>query len=87
MWGGQAQRVALGRAVLMGPPVILADEPTASLDDEAAAAAITLLLQTAQAQGATLVIATHDARVGSLLATGVQDEKGLQSLSLKRSLL
>ena len=61
--GGQAQRVALARAVLMQPSVILADEPTASLDDAAAQDAVQLLLCAAQQQGATLVIATHDARV------------------------
>jgi putative ABC transport system ATP-binding protein len=65
--GGQAQRVALARAVLLKPKVILADEPTASLDDEAAASAIALLLQTARQQGATLVIATHDGRVAPLI--------------------
>ena len=65
--GGQAQRVALARAVLLQPKVILADEPTASLDDEAAAQAVQLLQVTAQRQGATLVIATHDARVSAHL--------------------
>ena len=65
--GGQAQRVALARAVLLKPQVILADEPTASLDDEAASDAVHLLLATAQAQHATLVIATHDARVAALM--------------------
>jgi putative ABC transport system ATP-binding protein len=65
--GGQAQRVALARAVLLRPQVVLADEPTASLDDEAAAAAISLLLAITGAQGATLVIATHDARVTALM--------------------
>lgn len=69
--GGQAQRVALARAVLLRPQVILADEPTASLDDDAAADAVGLLLATAQAQGATLVIATHDARVAALMPAGV----------------
>ena len=64
--GGQAQRVALARAVLLQPKVILADEPTASLDDASAAASLALLRATAQRAGATLVIATHDARVQSL---------------------
>ena len=61
--GGQAQRVALARAVLRAPKVILADEPTASLDDAACAAALALLGASASACGATLVIATHDRRV------------------------
>ncbi len=61
--GGQAQRVALARAVLLQPKLILADEPTASLDDEAASAALDLLLTTAARFNATLVIATHDSRI------------------------
>lgn len=61
--GGQAQRVALARAVLLRPQVLLADEPTASLDDASAHQALTLLLQTATQAQATLVVATHDARV------------------------
>ncbi|MFT4241874.1 MAG: ATP-binding cassette domain-containing protein [Acidovorax sp.] len=61
--GGQAQRVALARAVLLSPTLLLADEPTASLDDEAAADALALLQGTAVACGASLVIATHDQRV------------------------
>jgi putative ABC transport system ATP-binding protein len=71
--GGQAQRVALARAVLLKPRVILADEPTASLDDDAALDAVNLLLGTARHEGATLVIATHDARVASALALTGQD--------------
>ena len=65
--GGQAQRVALARAVLLRPRVILADEPTASLDDDACMTSLTLLRQTARAVDATLVIATHDARVREAL--------------------
>ena len=61
--GGQAQRVALARATLLQPRVILADEPTASLDDDACSDALRLLCATAERLTATLVIATHDMRV------------------------
>ena len=80
--GGQAQRVALARAVLLQPRVILADEPTASLDDAAAADAVGLLLSTARTHGATLVIATHDARVNAYLAASDPGPAGVQSLRL-----
>ena len=82
--GGQAQRVALARAVLLKPQVILADEPTASLDDGAAADAVHLLLATARAQGATLVIATHDARVAALIEADSDTSIGLQRMQLVR---
>jgi len=61
--GGQAQRVALARALLLRPGAILADEPTASLDDSACEASLNLLRNCANELDATLVIATHDARV------------------------
>jgi len=65
--GGQAQRVALARAVLLSPQVLLADEPTASLDDDAAGAALELLQSAARRCHASLVIATHDRRVREAL--------------------
>ncbi len=83
--GGQAQRVALARAVLQHPKVILADEPTASLDDAAAAAAVGLLLSTARAQGATLVIATHDARVATQIPLEDNGKIGFSRLLLMRA--
>jgi putative ABC transport system ATP-binding protein len=85
--GGQAQRVALARAVLLQPRVILADEPTASLDDEAAAYAVGLLLDTARTHGATLVIATHDARVAALIPSKNDGQIGFQTLQLLRKQL
>ena len=80
--GGQAQRVALARAVLLQPRVILADEPTASLDDAAAADAVGLLLSTARQSGATLVIATHDARIAALIPFKDNGQKGFRPLNL-----
>ena len=61
--GGQAQRVALARTILMEPKIIMADEPTASLDDAAALTGLKLLENCAFECGATLMIATHDRRV------------------------
>jgi putative ABC transport system ATP-binding protein len=85
--GGQAQRVALARSVLMQPKVILADEPTASLDDDAAHSAITLLAQAAQRCQATLVVATHDARIEPVLAQHFKHENGLQTIKILREQL
>ena len=65
---GQAQRVALARALMRRPRMLLADEPTANLDDAAADATLALLTEHAHEEGATLVVATHDARVRERLA-------------------
>jgi putative ABC transport system ATP-binding protein len=75
--GGQAQRVALARSILMEPKVILADEPTASLDDEAALVGLKLLESCAFRCNATLVIATHDRRVQEALPAAMVYQLGL----------
>ncbi len=58
--GGQRQRAAVARAVVHGPAVILADEPTGALDVENAARVVDLLVAEQRAIGATLVLVTHD---------------------------
>jgi putative ABC transport system ATP-binding protein len=58
---GEQQRVAIARAVSKAPGLVLADEPTASLDDESAQAAADLLIETCRER--TLIVASHDARL------------------------
>ena len=65
---GQAQRVAVARAVVNRPKLLLADEPTSNLDDARCAQAYALLESQARACGATLVIATHDQRIKSRMS-------------------
>lgn len=60
---GEAQRVTIARALVNKPKLILADEPTASLDDENAAAVVRLLQGQAKKYNAALIIVTHDQRV------------------------
>ena len=58
--GGEQQRVALARAFVVRPKLLLADEPTGSLDAEAGEAVIALLFQMNRESGTTLVLVTHD---------------------------
>jgi ABC-type polar amino acid transport system ATPase subunit len=68
--GGEAQRVAIARALAVDPPLLLMDEPTASLD-QARRAELGGLLRTLIADGKTLVIATHDEEFAAAWATRV----------------
>jgi putative ABC transport system ATP-binding protein len=63
--GGEAQRVAVARALAMAPKVIFADEPTGSLDSLTGEKVMDLLTGLAREQGSTVVIVTHDARVAA----------------------
>ncbi|NIP85117.1 MAG: ATP-binding cassette domain-containing protein [Planctomycetales bacterium] len=60
---GQCQRVALARALVGDPPLILADEPTASLDAENGAAIMQMIRQLTRDEGRTAVVVTHDPRI------------------------
>lgn len=60
---GQKQRVAIARAIINRPGLLLADEPTASLDDKNTDLVLQLLFDIANNYGSTLLIATHDKRI------------------------
>ncbi len=61
--GGEQQRVALARALMNRPKVVLADEPTGSLDSKAGGQVAELMLELARARQAAVLLATHDLRL------------------------
>jgi putative ABC transport system ATP-binding protein len=61
--GGQRQRVAIARALVKRPTLVIADEPTASLDSHTADQVLDLMREVGHAQGAAFLVATHDARL------------------------
>ncbi|MEU3554983.1 ABC transporter ATP-binding protein [Streptomyces fragilis] len=63
--GGQAQRGALARALVTGPRVVFADEPTGALDSLAGEQVMAELVSAARASGAAVLLITHDAQVAA----------------------
>jgi putative ABC transport system ATP-binding protein/lipoprotein-releasing system ATP-binding protein len=74
--GGQAQRVAVARALAGQPVLILADEPTGQLDRANGAIVIDVLLEAAEHAGAALVVSTHDPAVAARFVTRWQMHSG-----------
>ena len=74
--GGQRQRVAVARALVHTPRVVLADEPTGSLDPTNSEKVIALLLQLHKEQGSTLVVVTHDRSVAQRMDVVVELSAG-----------
>ena len=68
---GEQQRVAIARALINRPSLILADEPTSSLDDKNCREVLKLLLEQSQAHKAALVIVTHDGRLKSEISNHI----------------
>jgi putative ABC transport system ATP-binding protein len=63
--GGQAQRVAVARAMVNSPEVLFADEPTGSLDSVSGEHVMNLLTAAAREQGSTVILVTHEARIAA----------------------
>jgi len=76
--GGEQQRVALARAFVMRPHILLADEPTGSLDHATGETILNLMFELNQEQGTTLVLVTHDPRVAERCQQRMVIEAGQQ---------
>ncbi|HEX3516587.1 MAG TPA: ABC transporter ATP-binding protein [Trebonia sp.] len=83
--GGEAQRVAVARALAMAPAVIFADEPTGSLDSLAGEKVMDLLTGLAREQGTTVVLVTHDSQVAAYADRKVMVRDGLASADMEAS--
>lgn len=64
--GGEMQRVAVARALVADPVLVLADEPTGNLDSRSGAAVLELLRETATNDGRTVIVVTHDSKAASV---------------------
>jgi putative ABC transport system ATP-binding protein len=81
--GGQEQRVGVARAIVTAPTLVVADEPTGSLDDSATLQILELLVRVNQELGMTLLMVTHDSEAGALAPRQIRLEKGqLQELQV-----
>jgi len=74
--GGERQRVAVARALVLDPPLVLADEPTGNLDPEIGDQVSDLLLEMNRTRGTTLVVVTHSARLAAKLGKTLVLEHG-----------
>ena len=83
--GGQAQRVAIGRALATNPSVIFADEPTGALDQATGGEVMSLLTSACASTGASLVLVTHDPAVAARLPHTIHVRDGRISLEARGS--
>jgi putative ABC transport system ATP-binding protein len=74
--GGEQQRVALARAFVSRPPILLADEPTGSLDANTGTAVIDLMFELNKERGSTLVLVTHDPQIAALCGRRIELSAG-----------
>ncbi|MGZ8165966.1 MAG: ATP-binding cassette domain-containing protein [Methylobacter sp.] len=75
--GGQRQRVSIARALVGNPKIILADEPTASLDKQSGQEAVSILKTLARDSGTTILLVTHDYRILDIADRIVELEDGV----------
>ncbi len=80
--GGEAQRVAVARALAIGPRVLFADEPTGSLDTLTGEKVMSLLMGLAREQGTTVVLVTHDAGVAAYADRDVMVRDGVVTVDV-----
>jgi putative ABC transport system ATP-binding protein len=83
--GGEAQRVAVARALALAPKVVFADEPTGSLDSLTGEKVMDLMTGLAREQGTTVVLVTHDARTAAYADRVVMVRDGLVAADLGTS--
>lgn len=74
--GGQEQRVSIARAIVADPPLVVADEPTGSLDADSADGVLTLLRRLQEERGKTIVMVTHDSHAASFGRRVLSLDKG-----------
>jgi lipoprotein-releasing system ATP-binding protein len=70
--GGEQQRVAMARALVLGPKVLLADEPTGNLDTKTGESVFDLLRELNQIKGITLIVVTHNIKLAEKLSRQIQ---------------
>ncbi len=75
--GGEQQRVAISRALVMEPPLLLADEPTGNLDAKTSLAVQDLLLQLCEERKMTMLLVTHDRELAKRLPQQIVMEDGI----------
>jgi len=81
---GEQQRVAIARALLFDPPVILADEPTASLDAKAGGVVIDILMQLSTQDGRTVIAVSHDQALLQRFTSTIALDHGRMSVQASR---
>ena len=76
MSGGQEQRVGIARAIVAGPTIVVADEPTGNLDDDTTEQILDLLVRINDELGITLLMVTHDVDAAKIAKRQIRLERG-----------